>query len=129
MQIDLFSDSMMTRTNNRSVKQIEKRSFSLDVTLATIETKFKELLPEEEFALFRRSVYESINVKREYTGIGTNFCDNKLYLEYLGIGKYAKDYTVIVDLSNCLDYILHRLTGCDPNKIRNIENYDLGDIK
>lgn len=103
---------------------MEKRGFSLDITEDKLMMILDEKLPEKEFDDYKSSIMDAVNKEREYSGIGTNLSDSKLELELLGTGRYSKEYTVVIDMSNCLDYILHRLTGCSMESIRSMKDYD-----
>lgn len=61
---------------------------------------------------------------RVYLDIGrSNNYDSLFELEAMGLSMYSKEYQVILDFSNHLDYILHRMTGCNPDNINRLPNY------
>jgi hypothetical protein len=121
--IHLYSDYDINNDMLRVSKQIETRQFRL--------IKGVERLPIS-LAAKRPDVANIFNTvlknDRQYTVYGIKYpgCanDNAFILEACGIGSKSLEYSVILDMSNSLDYILHRLTKCDPMNVRMLENYD-----
>lgn len=61
---------------------------------------------------------------RKYETIGTASSDSLFEVEALGIPEYGYGFTLIVDFSDCLDYVLHRTFGCKIEDIRGIDRYE-----
>ena len=119
MQIDLFKDAEATKDMVRLLKQIETRVFRLNCDKDTV------LAQCTEDTAFKEKMESIIDSPREYKSCYQCSYDSHFILEALGIGIDCKKYTVIVDLSDRLDYILHRLTGCPTAKVRALDNYSL----
>ena len=100
---------------SRVSKQIETRDFKLAQDL----TKIKEINPD----IFAK-VEELSKASRQYELQAGGANDNLFLLEILGVGKYCKKYSVVLDMSDCLDYILHRLSGCSISSVRQLQDYD-----
>lgn len=117
MQIDLFKDLTITRDSNRLLAQVEKRKFALNVP----ESKMCEVLQSDKD--FKTNILEKLNEGRIYKRAYSVSVDSLFTLEAMGLGTDTKKYTVILDLSDKLDYVLHRLTGCPTSVIRKLPNY------
>ena len=81
---------------------------------------FKNTVQEADF-LYKN--YEIICTTR-YEHLTRLAAMDKMHtLELLGVGRYAKPYTVQLDFKDELAYFLHLLSGCKVENIRTIENY------
>lgn len=120
MLIDLFRNNEIDKKSNRTGNQIESRKFQLERSLAPLD-EIESDLPE--FKKYKEACYGWQGGKREYGDIIGNFYDPWYDLELLGVARYAKSYTVVVDFSECLDIILSVISGCDPQSIRKLKNY------
>lgn len=118
MLIDLFSDREIEKQMPRLLKQVETRQFALSCS----PEKLVEMLNSDNDFCYK--MQEIASRPREYKKQYECSYDSHFYLEALGIGTDCREYTIIVDLSDSLDYILHRLTGCPIAKIRAMKNYD-----
>lgn len=123
MQVDLFKNSEIRSNGQRLSPQIETRK-------CLVEQKALKNLPREVDGVdsavlqqFRLHIIELTEKPRQYMHIGSAGSDNLWELEMLGICKYARRYTMVLDFSDALDYILELTFGCDREAIRNIENY------
>lgn len=114
--VNLFSDSSVLSDFARYSKQITKRQFSLAKDLTPVQ----DICSNKEFI---DKINKLSTQRREYAQIGDSFSDNLFPLELLGVGKDCREYTVVIDLSDSLDYILHLLTHCDIKKVRSMPNY------
>lgn len=105
--------------------QVETRKFSIDPCLGSIDDIEKHVICYNTKALneYKESLKCAIESGRKYDHIGYAGCDNLFEVEALGIAKYCKRYTMILDLSDSLDYMLHRLSKCNIDAIRNMPNY------
>lgn len=81
---------------------------------------FKNTAQEAEF-LYKN--YEIICTARYEHLTKITAMDKMHTLELLGVGRYAKPYTVLLDFKDELAYFLHLLSGCKVENIRAIENY------
>ena len=59
-----------------------------------------------------------------YPSFCSGYTDQYFDLEVLGIECYAQQYSIVADLSDKLDYVLHRLSGCTTAEVRQIPNYE-----
>lgn len=81
---------------------------------------FKNTVQEAEFL---HKNYEIICTTR-YEHLTRIAAMDKMHtLELLGVGRYAKQYTVQLDFRDELAYFLHLLSGCKVENITAIENY------
>lgn len=122
MQVDLFKNAKVMSSYLRSSKKIETRNFSIRKSLNNIDD-FVLCEHPEKLEAYKRKLIALNNAGREYYHVGGCGCDNLLELELLGIGAYCKQYTVVIDFSDHLDYVLHRIYGCSTEKVRRIPNY------
>lgn len=115
MQVNLYSDAAVLNSMDQLSKQIETRRFRVA----------KDLKPLIEI---NKELYEKClrlgNTNREYTFQVGGAKDSLFVLELLGVGEYCRPYTVVIDFSYALDYILHRLSGCKVENIRKMNNYN-----
>lgn len=118
MLIDLFNDETVLKDYNRLLAQVETRAFRLDCS----EEYLKNLCSSDDD--FYSNISALSQEERTYSHSYGCGCDSHFLLEAMGVGRDCKKYTIIYDMSNCLDYILHRLTGCSIDKVRQIKNYN-----
>lgn len=115
MRIDLFNDTLIVNSLEQQSKQVESRKFELQLSLDPV----KEL---------NESIFNAASalstLPRAYVARGGGAEDNLFLLETLGVGKYCKKYTVILDFSLALDYVLHRLSGCSTDNVHKLPNYE-----
>lgn len=123
MQINLFEDQSLMRSNFRTTKQIKTRNFEFASSFDRLKDEVEKKLPGNKYNEIKNEIYNSIDQDRIYTDLGRSSCDNKFYLEALGVGKYVQGYILIIDFSDKLDYILHRLTKCKSENIRKMDDY------
>ncbi len=117
MQIDLFKDPAVYKDLNRLLAQVETRAFHLNCSKEDLKNVCDSDIN------FYKELEEIIDKPRVYKQVYGCSYDSHFLLEAMGVGTDCKRYTVIVDLSDKLDYVLHRLTGCPSEKIRAIPNY------
>lgn len=115
LRIDLFNDTLIVNSLEQQSRQVESRKFELQLSLDPV----KEL----NESVFKAAVALS-TLPRTYVARGGGSEDNLFLLETLGVGKYCKKYTVILDFSLALDYVLHRLSGCNINNVHKLANYE-----
>lgn len=118
MQVSLFDDSTFVSEARRLSKQMETRKFELYRDIDSLKQVYKL---DKSDALGK--IKEALNAEKRYKRVGNSACDNYFYLEALGIGTNCKKYTIILDFSERLDYILHRLSGCETANIRKMADY------
>lgn len=122
--VPLFSnDNDILARMYRVSKQIETRKFRLS----------KGISISKDLLFKRPDIYALYNNVMKYDRSYTHLVidtydgcanDSAFALEACGIGSKCLDYVVILDMSDCLDYVLHRLTKCSIANIRNMPNYD-----
>lgn len=117
MQIDLFKNRDIFKDGPRLLKQIESRKYSLCVS----EDELQEVLKSDKG--FLTNISNKLKEGRIYKNYYSCSTDNLFEVEALGVGLYTKKYTIIMDFSDKLDYVLHRLTGCPTELIRALPNY------
>lgn len=122
MQVDLFKNDAVLAESFRLRKQMETRGFQLDFPVDGI---LKELA-DYPMDLVQPVLNELRNLatqQRTYDFIDDAGCDNLWKLEALGLGKYSREYTVIIDLSEALDLLMELEFGCCREECRQIPNY------
>jgi hypothetical protein len=77
---------------------------------------------DEKFHI--ESVVKAMGTDRKYYRIFGDMYDSHNEIEKLGVCKHCRKYTTIISLEDSLDYILHRLSGCSTDKIRQLSDYD-----
>lgn len=81
---------------------------------------FRNTAQEAEF-LYKN--YEIICTTRYEHLTKISAMDKMHTLELLGIGRYARTYTVLFDFKDELAFFLHLLSGCKMENIKSIKNY------
>lgn len=106
----------------RDSRHIEERGFKLVADLEVI----KDVNPQMYTVAVEQSkrVANVIGNGKRYSRLGDGACDTLFVLEALGVGDSCRKYTVIIDFSNALDYILHRITNCSMENIRKLNDYE-----
>lgn len=125
MQIDLFRSRRRNQDSAKLGGYVKHRKFELDknvdfgqirkLTTCTNSTVIDEYISKLEQMATKERKYDDIGY-----GIGS---DNLYELEALGVGKYAKKYQVILSFEDKLDYLLHVVSGCKVDSVRNIPHY------
>lgn len=127
MQNDLFnldiSDTSLINSSNRFSKQIRTRNFQISPKYRSLEMVDDYFIDYDSFRI-KNHIKKLLREPRNYIEIGNAGSDNLFLLEALGLGNNAKSFTVIINFSNCLDYVLHFAFGCPLSSIRRIENYE-----
>lgn len=125
MVIDLFSNIKLTKDFTRADNYVNQRKFILDDSVDAIKSHFEIECKNKAFLDFKNEVYAALMSQRYYSHLGKSYCDNLFTLELLGVEKNSKKYVILLDFSDCLDYIIHLLTNCSIDNIRNIPNYSI----
>ena len=120
MQIDLYRNLEIRNDCEKNTKQIETRAFKAEKSIKLLDNLSDG---SSEFNQLREKVACLYDQKREYSYVDCGACDNLFLLEALGVGRYCKRYTVLIDFSERLDYVLHRLSGCATASVRKIVGY------
>ena len=125
MQIDLFKSRTYNSSYHKLGNSVEKRQFELDPSLGTIDDLDKHVVcyDKQQLESYKSKLKSLVDSGREYQHIGLAGSDSLFEVEALGIAKYCKRYTLILDLSDSLDYMLHRLCKCNMSAIRGIPEY------
>lgn len=120
MLINLFKNEQIVKNSNQLGHQIMTRGFQLDKQL----TYLNEIKSDSDnFLKYREECFKTAETTRNYSNIISNNYDSHFNLELLGIAKYTRQYTVVVDLSESLDLILSILSNCELEAIRKLNNY------
>ena len=120
MLITLFDNQKLINEATRLTKQIQTKKFtcvSLDYCLNELQVDSNKVQEVTD------SIEPYLNKEREYCQIGNAASDNLFFMEALGLDINARDYIVILDFSERLDYVLHRLCKCSMEAIRKMPNY------
>lgn len=125
MRIDLFESRRYTSESHQATKSLETRKFSLDPHYPLEEVRnYVACRNDNVINEYIQHCKDIIQQGRFYTSIGNKAsCDSLFEVEALGIGQYCMEYQVLIDMSDYLDYALHRLCGCSTEAIRKIPNY------
>lgn len=121
MQISLFSASNVKHQYNRSAQYMIQRDFKLKYSLAPI---MELQINSEEFEKFKSRISNLADKVRHYTRIGGICQDSHFELELLSVAEYSKEYTTVIDFSDCLDFMLACFVDCKQENIRKIDNYE-----
>lgn len=121
-QVDLFKSGVVKGESSRISGALETRSFKL---IADLDELDKKLIYYNAQALhdYKTHLKELVAQGRHYEHVNGYGRDNLFELEALGVGEYCKQYTCILDISDCLDLVLHYLTGCKIESVRNMQDY------
>lgn len=124
MIIDLFNNAALNKEFTRADNYVNQRKFIYGVAKGDIQKHLSVTNPNQAFLKYKQEVVEALSQNRNYIKMCGGSCDNLFSLELLGIEKNSQQYMILADLGNCLDYILHLLSGCSMQNIRNIPNYE-----
>lgn len=125
MQVDLFKSRRRCDEMLKMGNYVKIRHFDLDPStdfdqIRTHTNCTNRDVVEAYIADINQRIYNG----RKYEEIGFGLCaDNLFDIEALGVGLYAKKYQNIISFEDHLDFILHIVSGCDPDRIRDIPNY------
>lgn len=122
MQVDLFKLDHLLTSESRLLSQMETRKYSLNADL----NDAREYLDAYSESIISSAIkrYETLaHTDREYERIGNASSDNLWKLEALGVGKDAKTFTTIIDLSDALDYVMDFRYKCGITCVRDMKNY------
>lgn len=122
MQVDLFDRTLLGRTK-RQMEQITIRKYAIDKKHADLSGMRPYFRNEEQYVLYKNKILSDISRGRRYEHIGKAARDSLFDVESLGISANGQDFVMIADYSLCLDYVLHRLCGCQMDEIRRIDDY------
>lgn len=118
LQINLFRGEAEL-SYNRKAKQVEYRKFRLKESDQYINFLNDESTEDIHFKFMKQEVSRLKNHQRNYNKITSNITsDNLRLLELMGLGEYMKKYVVVIDFEDKLDYLLHRLSGCNMKSVR-----------
>lgn len=121
MLINLFKSEQVIKNSNQLGKQIMTRGIQVEKNLKRLD----EIVSDNpEFQRFKNECFSLEKTSRVYENILSNSYDSHFSLEMLGVAKYARQYTIVVDFSDALDFLLSVLSDSDPENIRKIINYD-----
>lgn len=120
MLINLFKNEQIIKNSNQLGHQIMTRGFQLDKKLAYLNDIKSE---SDVFQKYKERCFQTIKEERKYKNLLANNYDSHFQLELLGIAKYTRSHTVVIDLSESLDFLLSILSNCDPESIRKLNNY------
>ena len=112
MEINLFQNSKLNKDFARSDNYINKRNFTLDTSIEDLKQHLSVDCDTPEFNAFVNEVVTALKSERECVEYVGSLSDNHFSLELLGVEKNSKDYMVLVDFSNSIDYALHLLSHC-----------------
>lgn len=118
MRIDLFKDRELLKEENRLLAYTEQRTF----TLASSKEELENVCGDD--SAFLDELLVTAASPRVYNSIFGNAYDSHFILEAMGLEKNTKENIIVVDLSNSLDYVLHRLTGCSVESVHKLNNYE-----
>lgn len=122
MQVDLFKQDLRNEAN-RQVRQVTTRGYKLDRQFKGFDGLQYYFSNQDSLNDYRAHLNVLLEQQRKYSYIGSAGCDNLYELETLGIASNSRGYVMILDFSDCLDYVLHRLYGCKIDDIRKIKDY------
>lgn len=120
MEIILYGNPKVDSDSKRANAQVISRHFRL----YTKREDIQEYLVKQDISdALKKQLITDLGLSRNYKKIGWAYCDNLFYLELLGLEQNTREYTMLLDFSDSLDYILHLLSHCDMNAVRGIPNY------
>lgn len=134
MRINMFDDADVMRDRNRICNQAFKKIPVLTVPAPKIIAELNSIQCEDkEFVNYKNQIisvldqpkelitFESVDIEDNTTKKVVT--DSHFNLETLGVCRYCDQYTIVVDLSDILDLVAHAITGCNPDKVREMPNY------
>lgn len=121
MQIDLFKNEAVKQDCNRIGGQIFSRKYKIGHSLEPLDAIESDVA---EFLAYRDRVRSLLKRPKCMIQVGNLKSDSYAEIELLGIGEYSKSFTVTIDFSRALDFILSELTMCRQSSIRSMPDYD-----
>lgn len=125
MQVDLFKSRRRRDEMGKMGNYVKIRHFNLDASTDFDQIRNRTNCTNHDVVeAYIADIKKRINAGRKYEEIGFDLCaDNLFDIEALGIGQYAMKYQNIISFEDHLDFILHVVSGCDPDRVRSIPNY------
>ena len=123
MQVNLFKNQKCNYSYSKFSRQIEGRDYRLVYPVGSVR-KAVDCVDSRRVDGYVRYLEKLSTEKRHYQHVGRAGSDNLFDLELLGVGQYCMRYTILFDFSDCLDYVLHRIFGCDPRDVRKLGSYE-----
>lgn len=123
MVIDLFKDRKILKDFQRSDNYVSQRDFVLDEDVNKIVEHLSIDCNTEPFLKFKQEALTALQTQHSYIKMGQSSCDSHFSLELLGVGKNCEQYLILLDFSECLDYVLHLMSKCSTESVRRIPNY------
>lgn len=120
MEIKLYGNPKVNQDSKRANAQVVSRHFHLYTDKKTIQ---EYIIKQNISDTLKNKLLNDINSTRNYEKIGWAYCDNLFNLELLGLEQNTREYIILLDFSDSLDYILHLLSHCDMEAVRNIRDY------
>lgn len=127
LQVNLF-DMKYINAMPQVFGKARARKFSIQSRYADLEGMRRYFNSASEFNSYKKKLLgtlQDFDFRQRYDYVGSASMDKLYELETLCIGSYAKNYVLIVDFSQSLDYFLHRIYKCNMKDIRKIQDYDL----
>lgn len=123
LQVDLFRDASIMSAAMRLQKQIETRNFKLCCPIAGIRDHLQQF-PDNAVNVLVERLQSVERAGRSYEHIGKAGCDSLWELEALGIGEWCRTWTVMIDLSDALDLLMHLEFNCSVDECRAMQDYE-----
>lgn len=131
----MFKDADAMRDRNRICNQAFKKIPVLTTSAEKIINELNSIqCVDEKFVAYKNQLISTLDRPKELISFETvdiednvtskAVADSHFNLETLGVCRYCDTYTVVIDLSNILDLVLHRITGCNPDKVSEMPNYE-----
>lgn len=121
MQIDLFKNDAVNELYNKIGNQIRTRRYKQQYSLDPVD---KIESNDKVFLAYRERLHKLALQEKEEHAVSNLKADSHADLELLGIAEYARTYTVVLDFSQTLDFVLSEVTGCKQELIRAIPEYE-----
>lgn len=123
MRVDLFSDDSVAKESSRLGTQVETRGFRLAAPITGVK-QFLTEYPDSVSDAYVRHLQKIADAGRSYYTISASGCDSVWELECLGVGEYSKEYTVVIDLGDALDFVMHCEFNSSIDELRAIPSYE-----
>lgn len=122
LQINLFSEESLTRKSERRFSTIRNTKFELSDSVP------KEILLDYAMSsrddIYARSIKYGLSNNRSHEYIlGANI-DSHFNLEAMNVSKRSKGFIVVYSINTLLPLVLAQESGCDLEKLLNIEFID-----
>jgi hypothetical protein len=120
MQIAIFKDIEVRDKVSLNFGALRNKQCNIDQNMYKILCE-----NHKDFGLdFGKLEYLRKSNIREYKSVLGYSFDSHTILECLGVTTSSRNYSVVIDMSTCLDFVMSMICGCSTESVRKISDYE-----